>query len=61
MRLLISLSGTFSLDIWHHVAVTLQDGTGVLYLDGSEVGRNESIAHLPVSLGETTQNYLGDS
>ncbi len=55
------MADTFSPGGWHHVAVTLQGATGILYLDGTEVGRHDSIIHLPISLGETTQNYLGDS
>jgi hypothetical protein len=49
-------------DSWHHLAVTIDGATNemVLYLDGSPVdsGTTET---LPNDLGNTTQNWLGDS
>jgi alpha-L-arabinofuranosidase len=46
---------------WHHVAVTLGDGIGVLYLDGAAVGTNSAMTLSPASLGVTTQNWIGRS
>ena len=46
---------------WHHVAVTLNGGTGTLYMDGVAVGANSAMTLTPSSLGVTTQNYLGRS
>ncbi|WP_261301757.1 family 43 glycosylhydrolase [Paenibacillus andongensis] len=46
---------------WHHVAVTLDGATGILYLDGVEVGRNSSMTLKPSDLGNTTSNYIGKS
>ncbi len=46
---------------WTHVAVTLGNGMGILYVDGEEVGRNTNMTLTPDSLGRTTQNYLGKS
>ena len=46
---------------WTHVAVTLNGSVGVLYVDGVEVGRNESMTISADSLGTTTQNYIGES
>ncbi len=46
---------------WTHVAVTLGDGVGILYVNGTEVGRNSSMTLTPASLGNTTQNRLGRS
>lgn len=46
---------------WVHVAVTLDGGTGVLYVNGVEAGRNTGMTLSPSSLGVTTQNYLGRS
>ncbi len=46
---------------WTHVAVTLSGNTGILYIDGVEVGRNSSMSLTPDSLGVTTQNYIGKS
>ena len=46
---------------WHHVAVTLSGGVGVLYVDGVEVGRNSAMTLTPASLGATTHNWIGRS
>jgi fibronectin type 3 domain-containing protein len=46
---------------WHQVAVNLNAGTGILYLDGVAVGTNSSLSLNPSSLGSTTHNYLGKS
>jgi len=47
---------------WHHVAVAISSATmtAELYLDGTVVGSN-TMTVLPKDLGNTTQNYLGDS
>ncbi|MCR2804417.1 LamG-like jellyroll fold domain-containing protein [Paenibacillus soyae] len=46
---------------WHHVAVTLNGSTGILYVDGSQVGTNTSMTLKPSDLGATTQNWIGRS
>ena len=46
---------------WHQVAVTLNSGTGILYVDGAAVGTNASMNINPSSLGATTNNYIGRS
>ena len=46
---------------WHQVAVTLNSGAGILYVDGVAVGTNASLSINPSSLGGTTNNYLGRS
>jgi glucuronoarabinoxylan endo-1,4-beta-xylanase len=46
---------------WHHVAVTLNGNTGILYLNGVAVGTNAGITLRPATLGVTTNNYLGRS
>jgi hypothetical protein len=46
---------------WHQVAVTLNAGTGILYLDGVPVGTNAAMTLNPAVLGNTTRNYLGKS
>jgi hypothetical protein len=57
------INGTAALPsgAWTHVAVTLSSSTGILYVNGAEVGRNGSMSLTPDSLGATTQNYIGKS
>jgi hypothetical protein len=48
---------------WQHLAYTLADGTGVLYLNGQEAARNAGITITPGQIGggSTTANFLGRS
>lgn len=46
---------------WVHIAVTKSGNTGVLYINGQEVGRNSSLSINPSDLGNTIYNYLGRS
>ena len=48
---------------WHHVAVTINADrqTMILYYDGEELARNDSVLLSPSDLGETTNNWLGRS
>ncbi|MGW5634684.1 beta-L-arabinofuranosidase domain-containing protein [Streptomyces sp. NPDC003832] len=57
------LDGTaeLPLDRWSHLAVTLADGTGVLYVDGTEVARNTAMTLTPAALGTPANNWLGRS
>lgn len=48
-------------DGWHHVAVTLSGTTGTLYLDGEPIGTNPNMTLTPSDLGDTPQNWIGDS
>jgi O-glycosyl hydrolase/fibronectin type 3 domain-containing protein len=57
----INGSSALSAGVWTHVAVTLAGNTGILYVNGSEVGRNNSMTLTPDSMGNTTQNYIGRS
>ncbi|MGP4092281.1 LamG-like jellyroll fold domain-containing protein, partial [Streptomyces sp. KR55] len=65
----IDAAGPLPQGRWTHVAVTLTDGpegrigggTGVLYVDGAEAGRNDALVMSPLLLGATTRNYLGRS
>ncbi|MET0384362.1 MAG: LamG-like jellyroll fold domain-containing protein [Polyangiales bacterium] len=47
--------------VWTHVAVTSQDHSGVLYVDGKEVGRNTDLTLDPAAIGYASANYLGKS
>ncbi|WP_111707883.1 GEVED domain-containing protein [Lutibacter citreus] len=47
--------------IWHQVVVTFSGNTGTLYVDGASVGTNNAITLKPSDLGNTDQNYIGES
>ncbi|MFI5569620.1 beta-L-arabinofuranosidase domain-containing protein [Streptomyces sp. NPDC051740] len=57
------LDGTAPLPVgeWSHLAVTLADGTGTLYVDGTAVARSTGITLTPAALGTLTNNWLGRS
>ena len=46
---------------WMHVAITLEGSVAIMYINGVEVGRNETMTINPSMLGKTTQNYIGKS
>ncbi|RIQ24467.1 beta-L-arabinofuranosidase domain-containing protein, partial [Jiangella rhizosphaerae] len=49
------------LNTWSHVAVTLQGGTGRLYVNGVEAGVNTAMTITPAALGATVSNWIGRS
>ncbi|MFE0924925.1 beta-L-arabinofuranosidase domain-containing protein [Streptomyces mutabilis] len=49
------------LDRWSHLAVTLADGTGTLYVDGTAVARNTAMTLTPAALGPLAHHWLGRS
>src|SRR5262249_23920176 len=53
--------GRLPLNTWSHVAVTLSGTTGTLYLNGTPVATNPTMAFPPSSLGNTNQNWIGRS
>ena len=46
---------------WTHVAITVGQGLGILYVNGVETGRNAALSLTPADLGATTQNWIGRS
>ncbi|MCD7440674.1 glycoside hydrolase family 127 protein [Streptomyces lincolnensis] len=57
------LDGTAPLPLnrWSHLAVTIANGTGTLYVDGAAVARNTSMTLTPAALGTLTHHWLGRS
>ncbi len=53
-------SGSSLSDGWHHVACVFDESLLTLYVDGWSAGSVETEA-VPQDLGETTQNWLGES
>jgi DUF1680 family protein len=58
-----ALNGTAALPLnqWSHLAVTLADGTGTLYVNGTAVARNTAMSLTPAALGALANNWLGRS
>jgi hypothetical protein len=46
---------------WTHVAVSVYGTTGILYVNGAEVGRNNAMTLRPADLGAMTRNWIGRS
>ncbi|MCX5412530.1 beta-L-arabinofuranosidase domain-containing protein [Streptomyces sp. NBC_00059] len=57
----VDAAGPLPTGRWIHVALTVGGGTGVLYVDGAEAGRNPAMTTGPLLLGASTRNYLGRS
>ncbi|TBW58463.1 carbohydrate-binding protein [Marinobacter halodurans] len=53
--------GTPVIGEWMHLAVTLSGSTAVLYLNGEEVARRESMRQTPAQLGVLDQAWVGRS
>jgi enterochelin esterase-like enzyme/fibronectin type 3 domain-containing protein len=57
----INGNSTLSTGALHQLAVTLNSGTGILYVDGAAAGTNSGMTINPSSMGSTVNNYLGKS
>jgi len=59
----VQINGTSALPtgVWTHVTVTKLGNTGILYVNGAQVGQNISMPLNPSSLGNTTNNWIGRS
>ncbi len=57
------LTGTAAIPTnqWVHVAVTMSDRVGRLYINGVLVGSNPNMTFPPFEIGDTTNNWLGRS
>jgi hypothetical protein len=49
------------LNTFTHLAVTLSGNTGTLYINGNPVGTNANLTLRPSNLGNTNQNWIGQS
>jgi autotransporter-associated beta strand protein len=57
----INAAYSVPVNVWVHVAVTLNGSTGILYINGQEAGRNTAMTINPSRLGNTTQTWIGRS
>ncbi|MBN2440688.1 MAG: family 43 glycosylhydrolase [Spirochaetales bacterium] len=46
---------------WQHFTVTRSGSTGILYINGQEVDRNNNMTLHPADMGNTLNNYIGRS
>ncbi|GIP16183.1 hypothetical protein J40TS1_18250 [Paenibacillus montaniterrae] len=46
---------------WQHIAVTIEDKTAIIYINGIEVLKNTNLTITPDQLGATSANYIGKS
>lgn len=58
---MISTETEFPADSWTHVAFTWSGSTGILYLNGHEIARNDDLSIKPSDMAGTTGNYIGKS
>ncbi|MBP8805426.1 MAG: LamG domain-containing protein [Kofleriaceae bacterium] len=58
---LVAPAGLPADDAWHHVAVTIADGTVIVYVDGAEVVRGAASDVGPGDFATTPDNWLGRS
>src|SRR3954452_4878905 len=54
-------SAPLPLNQWVHLAVTVNETTGTLYVNGTPAGTNSNMTLHPSDLGATTQNWIGRS
>ncbi|TPQ22726.1 beta-L-arabinofuranosidase domain-containing protein [Streptomyces sporangiiformans] len=57
----INGTGPLPLNKWSHVAVTITESTGTLYVNGSAVAKNTAMTLNPATLGTLKNNWLGRS
>jgi PA14 domain./F5/8 type C domain./Domain of unknown function (DUF303). len=50
-----------STSTWQHLAVVQNGNTGILYLNGNEIGRNNNLTLNIASLDSLSKNYIGKS
>ena len=57
----VNTSAPLTVGVWQHVAVTLRGSTATIYLNGTAVGTNTGVTLRPSSLGQSTNNFIGES
>ncbi|CAH0148640.1 MULTISPECIES: cellulose binding domain-containing protein [unclassified Pedobacter] len=60
-ELILNSNIAIATGVWTHIAVTQSGNEAIMYINGTEVGRNNAMTLKPLSLGNTTLNYLGKS
>lgn len=60
-RVLTGAGDELAVGEWKHIAIVISNNTGVMYIDGVEVARNNALNHKPSDLGATIYNYIGKS
>jgi hypothetical protein len=58
---LIDGTTVFPINQWVHIAVTLSDRVGTIYVNGVAIGSNSAIDFSPFHLRSTTNNWIGRS
>jgi hypothetical protein len=56
-----SANKPLSVGIWQHIVIVKSGNTGVIYLNGIEIGRNSALALGLADLGGLTSNFIGKS
>ncbi|MBN1766965.1 MAG: LamG domain-containing protein [Prolixibacteraceae bacterium] len=59
--IIASNAGILPTNQWVHVAVSLNGSSGILYVNGINVGENNSMSLTPNNLGSTPNNWIGQS
>jgi autotransporter-associated beta strand protein len=57
----VNTSAPLTVGVWQHVAVALRGSTATIYLNGTAVGTNTGVTLRPSSLGQSTNNFIGES
>jgi GH43 family beta-xylosidase len=57
----IDAPGPLAAGYWQHLSIVKQGTVGILYLNGAEAGRNETLTLSPADFGKTVRNYIGQS
>jgi GH43 family beta-xylosidase len=57
----IDAPGPLTTGYWQHLCVVKQGTVGMIYLNGTEAGRNETLTLSPADFGKPVRNFIGQS